>query len=188
MHGVREELLEAQAKSIGIPLKKMFVPANCTNDEYEEQLSLVFKELKKEGITTIIYGDIFLEDLKVYRENLLAKSGLKGHFPLWKKNSSRLILDFLEAGFKTLTCCVKSDLLNKEQSGKIIDKQFINSLSGNIDPCGENGEFHTFCFEGPIYKNRINFVIGKTVFKPYSVKTANDLLQHGFWFTDILPV
>ncbi|SMO44973.1 Dph6-related ATP pyrophosphatase [Solitalea koreensis] len=185
MHGVREELLDAQSNSIGIPLKKMFVPDHCTNEDYEQQLLLTFEKLKTEGIRTIIYGDIFLEDLKIYRENLLSKAGLKGYFPLWKGDTSQLIHSFLAEGFQTIICCVKSDLLDKEQSGSIIDKQFIESLPATIDPCGENGEFHTFCFDGPIFKNRIAFEIGETVFKPYSFKTSADLLRDGFWFTDL---
>ncbi|UKJ06287.1 diphthine--ammonia ligase [Solitalea lacus] len=188
MHGVREDLLDQQAQSIGIPLKKMYVPATCTNEDYETVLLGLFKQLKQEGITTIIYGDIFLDDLKIYREKLLEKADLQGCFPLWKKNTSTLVKDFIDKGFRTIICCVKSELLNKEQSGKEIDTTYINSLPETVDPCGENGEFHSFCFDGPIFTKPINFEIGETIFKPYSTKTTEGTFQHGFWFTDLIPV
>lgn len=186
MHGIREELLDAQVASIGIPLKKMLVPKECTNELYEESLLKVFTELKEQGVEAIIYGDIFLEDLKQYRENLLEKAGLKGLFPLWKQNTASLVNEFVDLGFKSILCCVKSELLMKEFTGKLITKELIKQLPANVDPCGENGEFHSFCYGGPIFKQEIKVDIGETVFKPYEVKTAQNLLEHGFWFTDLL--
>ncbi|AFD06500.1 Dph6-related ATP pyrophosphatase [Solitalea canadensis] len=186
MHGIRENLLDAQVASIGIPLKKMLVPKECTNELYEENLLQVFAELKKEGVEAIIYGDIFLEDLKVYREKLLEKAGLTGLFPLWKEDTALLVNEFIALGFKSILCCVKSDLLAKEFAGKLITEELINQLPADVDSCGENGEFHSFCYAGPIFKQEIKVEIGETVFKPYEVKTAQDLFQHGFWFTDLL--
>ncbi|MCO4293826.1 diphthine--ammonia ligase [Solitalea sp. MAHUQ-68] len=187
MHGVREELLDQQAQSIGIPLKKMYVPANCTNDDYERELLAVFEALKEEGITTIIYGDIFLEDLKRYREQLLDKAGMKGCFPLWKKDTKVLVDDFLANEFRSVTCCIKSELLSKEFVGKEIDSEFLKAIPSTVDPCGENGEFHSFCFDGPIFTKPINFSLGETVYKPYNFKTESEELQQGFWFVDLLP-
>ncbi|POY34867.1 ATP-binding protein [Solitalea longa] len=186
MHGVREELLDWQAQRIGMPLKKMYVPASCTNEDYENALNKVFIDLKNEGITTIVYGDIFLEDLKLYRENLLNKAGLNGYFPLWKQDTAALVAKFMNLGFLSVVCCVKSEILDREFCGKIITTEFIAALPKNVDPCGENGEFHSFCFDGPLFSKAIEFELGETVFKPYSFKTDATEKEQGFWFTDLI--
>ena len=178
MHGVRESLLDQQANEIGLPLHKMYVSEQCSNEEYETVLFDTYLALKAEGITHIAFGDIFLEDLRQYREQLLAKVGLISLFPLWKRNTTDLIHEFIAAGFQTITCCVQSILLDETWVGRKIDHSFITELPPNIDPCGENGEFHTFCFAGPIFKNPIPITIGERVFKPYKDGA-------GFWFIDL---
>ena len=192
MHGVREELLYAQAKSIGIPLLKVEVNKG-TNDEYEKQMAKVLLKAKTEGIDYVIFGDIFLEDLKLYRENNLAKLGMKGVFPLWKINTTVLINDFVDRGFKAAISCANDAFLGEEWVGVEIDESFIKQLPSNVDPCGENGEFHTFCYDGPIFKKKINFAIGEVVYKPLEIKDDMDCIlpanttTKGFWFCDLLP-
>lgn len=191
MHGVREDLLDQQANSIGIPLIKVMV-SEGTNDEYEKQMETILLKAKSEGIEHVIFGDIFLEDLRVYRENNLAKVNMKAVFPLWKIDTSVLITDFIAQGFKTITCCINDGYFNEEWVGKEINDAFIQDLPKNVDPCGENGEYHTFCYEGPIFKKKINFTIGEKVYKPLEIKTADDsvcssnTITKGFWFVDLI--
>lgn len=184
MHGVRVELLEKQAKSIGLPLIKMYV-RESTNDEYERMMETLLLEQKSKGVTKIIFGDIFLEDLRVYRENNLAKVGLTAVFPLWKQNTKDLIHEFFDLGFKTIVCCVNDEHLNKEQVGVKLNQSFINKLPTNVDVCGENGEFHTFCYEGPIFNFSIKFKIGEKLYKPIELNTI-DSKTKGFWFCDLM--
>ncbi len=193
MHGVREGLLDAQAASIGLPLLKAWVKEG-TNEEYERQMEAILLQAKSEGIEYVIFGDIFLEDLRAYRENNLAKVGMKAVFPLWKMDTAQLINSFIAQGFKTVTCCVNDAYLNESWVGIDIDKPFIERLPSQVDPCGENGEFHTFCYQGPIFKTAINFTIGEKIYKPLEIKMAADDVctsaakVKGFWFCDLLPV
>ena len=191
MHGVREELLEKQVEAIGIPLVKVKV-SEGTNTEYEKQMEAILLNAKSEGIQHVIFGDIFLEDLRAYREKNLEKIGMKGIFPIWKSDTKWLINDFISKGFKTITCCINDGYFGKEWIGKEIDQHFIENLPGNVDPCGENGEFHTFCYEGPVFKRKINFSIGEKVYKAIEVKTddicTSSSNTKGFWFCDLVPV
>lgn len=191
MHGVREELLEQQAESIGLPLIKMYVNEG-TNVEYEKEMEKLLLEYKAKGVTKVIFGDIFLEDLRLYRENNLSKVGLKAEFPLWKKSTTDLINEFLKLNFKTITCCVNDAYLKEDKVGVEIDSEFIKSLPANVDPCGENGEYHTFCYAGPIFKTPIKFSIGEKIYKPLEIKTLDCDLESsqtkGFWFCDLIPV
>ncbi|MEO6908541.1 MAG: diphthine--ammonia ligase [Abditibacteriaceae bacterium] len=180
MHGVRESLLDAQAASIGISLLKMFV-CETSNEAYEQQMEKVLLKAKSEGVEYVIFGDIFLEDLRAYRENNLAKFGMKAVFPLWKKDTKVLINEFLEQGFKTITCCVSDKYLDEDFTGQIINTDFLSRLPAEVDPCGENGEFHTFCFDGPIFKNKIDFTIGEKLYK----STEYQKEKYGFWYCDL---
>ncbi len=190
MHGVREELVEQQVASIGLPLIKMYVKEG-TNAEYEKEMEALLLKHKAEGVTKVIFGDIFLEDLRTYRENNLSKVGLKAEFPLWKKNTSELIYEFFSLNFKTITCCVNDAYLNEDKVGAEIDAEFIQSLPETVDPCGENGEYHTFCYDGPIFKTPIKFSIGEKIYKPLEIKNSDCDLENsktkGFWFCDLLP-
>ena len=191
MHGVREDLLEKQVAEIGIPLLKARV-SQGTNEDYEKQMESMLLKAKSEGIEHVIFGDIFLEDLRVYRENNLAKVGMTGVFPLWKINTKELIADFIARGFKTITCCINDEHLSEKWVGREMDAAFVNELPSAVDACGENGEFHTFCYAGPIFKNEIKFTIGEKVYKPLAVKTEDDVCHvpesktKGFWFCDLL--
>jgi len=186
MHGVREELLDAQAASIGLPLKKIYI-SEGTNQEYENLMDGAMETFRNEGVFHVIFGDIFLEDLRAYRERNLEKAGMKGIFPLWKENTTKLIHEFISAGFQTITCCVDEKHIGKEFAGKIIDKDFIAALPKTTDPCGENGEFHTFAFNGPVFRNKIQFTKGEVVRKTYSSKNENgEMTEYGFWYCDLV--
>ena len=192
MHGVREELLDTQAESVGIPLLKVRV-TDGTNHEYEEKMENVLLKAKSEGINSVIFGDIFLENLRIYRENNLAKVGMKGVFPIWKMDIRNLIHDFINLQFKAIICCTNDGYLSEEWLGREINKLFIEQLPDNVDPAGENGEYHTFCFNGPIFKKKINYTIGETVHKALEIKTdSNSIPAHettkGFWFCDLIPI
>ncbi len=198
MHGVRVELLEAQAKSIGLPLKVMEIPEMPTMEAYESVMTETLTELKEQGITHSVFGDIFLEDLRKYRESQLEKIGFKGVFPLWKIPTSDLIQEFISLGFKTIVVCVNERYLDKSFVGRIIDADFIRDLPENVDVCGENGEFHTFTFDGPIFSTPVPFEIGEIVYRKYekpktqeSSDTAcdtssSDAFDYGFWYCDLI--
>jgi uncharacterized protein (TIGR00290 family) len=193
MHGVREELLDNQAKSIGIPLLKVKVTEG-TNNEYEKQMETVLLQAKSEGIYNVIFGDILLVDLKIYRENNLKKVEMKGIFPIWKMDTKILINDFITQRFKAVICCTNDGYLGEEWLGREIDKSFIDELPAIVDPCGENGEYHTFCYDGPLFKKKIDFIIGEKVYKALEIKTDNvcppstNVTTKGFWFCDLLPI
>ncbi|RZK24001.1 MAG: diphthine--ammonia ligase [Flavobacterium sp.] len=192
MHGIREALLIKQAESIGIELYQIRLPEMPDMETYDGVMHQHLSKFKAEGITHSIFGDIFLEDLRTYRENNLEEVGLKAIFPLWKKNTSELISEFLNLNYKTIIVCVQQNL--KSICGKVINTKLINELPPGIDPCGENGEFHTFAFEGPIFKREIPFQLGEMVLRAYKnpEKGANNEetdasanSEAGFWYIDL---
>lgn len=189
MHGVRNELLVAQAASLNIPVKSVFLPTSSDMSEYENAMNSAIQEIKEVGISDCFFGDIFLEDLRMYREKKLKEVAISAHFPLWNRNTKELVREFIDLGFKTMVVCVDSSKLSEEFVGRVIDSQFLDELPENVDPCGENGEFHTFVFDGPIFKNPIHFELGEKVLKTYSSKNKdNEPVEYGFWFQDLIPV
>ncbi|WP_153396094.1 Dph6-related ATP pyrophosphatase [Chryseobacterium vaccae] len=187
MHGVHVSLLEKQAESLGFPLIKMELPKEPSMEEYSAIMDKTMSRVKSMGVTASIFGDIFLEDLRQYREDQLNAIGMEAVFPLWKQNTAELIHEFLNLGFKTIVTCVNGTYLDKSFAGRIINQQFLDDLPENVDPCGENGEFHTFTFDGPIFKKPILFEIGETVKKTYP-KPKTDSEEEGeyvFWFCDL---
>ncbi len=191
MHGVREALIEAQAESIGIPLLKAYV-YEASNAAYEKQMQTILLQAKAENINHVIFGDIFLEDLRQYREQKMAQINMQCVFPIWKTDTQWMLHDFIAKGFKTITCCINDGYLNETWCGKMIDETFVKELPATVDACGENGEFHSYCFEGPIFKNKINIVTGEKTYKPLEIKFTNhptpikDVGTKGFWFCDLL--
>lgn len=171
MHGLREELLNEQAKQIGLPLQKIHFPGDVTMSLYDEIMKEAMHKILKENYEYAIFGDIFLEDLKAYRDKKLHEVGLKGEYPLWKQNTKLLLREFLSLGFKAITVCVNAKLLDESFVGRVIDQNFIDDLPEEIDICGENGEFHTFVFDGPIFKNLIDFKVGEKVLRTYKANT-----------------
>lgn len=189
MHGVHVSLLEKQAESLGFPLIKMEIPKEPSMEEYSEIMSKTMNDIKSQGVTHSLFGDIFLEDLRKYREDQLQSIRMKAVFPLWKQNTTDLINEFLSLGFKTIVTCVNETYLDKSFAGRIIDQDFIKDLPENVDPCGENGEFHTFTFDGPIFKNPIAFEIGETVKKTYPKPKSDENdenEEYVFWFCDLV--
>jgi uncharacterized protein (TIGR00290 family) len=198
MHGVREELLERQAESLGIPLVKCRLPAAASMQIYDARMMEVIARFKTEGIETALFGDIFLEDLRAYREETLAQSGIRAAFPLWKRNTRELIHEFVDLGFKAIIVCVNERRLNKSFAGRFIDREFIRDYPDTMDICGENGEYHSFVFDGPIFKQPIAFAVGETVYRddtPPQAKDDDDCPSSAppgwdtaFWYTDLLPI
>jgi len=195
MHGVRIELLQKQAERLGLPLHQIELHGEVSMQKYNEVMTIETKKLLEEGFTHSIFGDIFLEDLKRYREKQLEEIGVRAVFPLWKQNTKKLLEEFIETGFKAIVVCVNTDKLDKSFCGRIIDQDFINDLPKNVDPCGENGEFHTFVFDGPIFKEPIDFKIGEMVEKSYkpAKKSEDNCFSEdqkswdtGFVFCDLL--
>ncbi len=197
MHGLREELLDQQAKSIGIPIEKIKLPAQVSMDLYNQVMKKSVMQLKEREYTHCVFGDIFLEDLRNYREDQLKKVGIAAVFPLWKKNTKDVLLESLNLGFKAITVCVNAKYLDETFCGRLLDHEFLNDLPNNVDPCGENGEFHTFVFDGPIFNHPINFKIGEKVLRGYEPsKEENDdcfvdnedlSWDTSFWYCDLIP-
>jgi uncharacterized protein (TIGR00290 family) len=196
MHGVRRSLLEAQAKAIGLPLDTIELSEQPSMKDYENAVITKLTTLKEEGFTNALFGDIFLEDLKQYRETQLATMGFKAIFPLWKQNTVQLMHEFIDLGFKTIVVCTKAEVLDESFAGRIIDRDFLEDIPPHVDPCGENGEFHTFVYDGPIFQNPVEFTIGEKVFREYiAPKDSKDQCftpqppnaNMGFWFCDLLP-
>lgn len=198
MHGVRLELLERQAEAIGLPLEKVFVSQRSSNEEYQEKMSACLLAHKVCGVTACAFGDIFLEDLKRWREENLARVGLRGIFPIWKVDSRELIREFFTLGFGTVICCVNDAYLGEDAVGRNLDEEFIRTLPPTVDPCGENGEFHSFAFAGPVFKQPVTFKTGEKIYRPVEVThpgnsnstyacPSDPRQTKGFWFCDLLP-
>jgi uncharacterized protein (TIGR00290 family) len=173
MHGVRFSLLEQQTIALNIPLDPVFIPQKCSNGIYEERMSERMNSWKSKGVNKVAFGDIFLEDLRAYRENSLRAIGMEAVFPLWKINSRQLADEFIALGFKAVLACIDTKALDEKFSGRFFDKEFLSELPAAIDPCGENGEFHTFVFDGPKFRRSVPCRIGETV------------VREGFAFTDL---
>ncbi len=194
MHGVREELIKNQAESIGIPLDIMYVKEG-SNSEYEQNMADYLRKCKSAGIYYAIFGDIFLEDLRAYRDNNLSKEGFTGVYPLWKQDTHQLAEEFIVGGFKTILCCTNDAYLGKEYVGELYTQDLINRFPVNVDPCGENGEFHSFCYNGPLFKMPVKVDRGEIIYKPLEVKMDNSHpplppdrpATKGFWYCDLLP-
>ena len=196
MHGVRVQLLKRQAEEIGLPLHQLVVPEMPTMEAYNNSMCETLNVFKEAGVTQSIFGDIFLEDLKKYREDQLAKVGMTGVFPIWKRPTDELAREFIDLGFKTVLVCVNDRYLDKSFAGREFDEQLLKDFPKNVDPCGENGEFHSFVYDGPIFKNPIRCERGDIVYKKYkpAAKQDNDVcpsddsdvFNTGFWYCDLL--
>ncbi len=177
MHGVRATLLEQQAQSLRLPLEKVYLTSNSSNEEYEEKMRDKLTQYRGQGVFSVVFGDIFLEDVRKYREGNLAKIGMRGVFPLWKRDASELAHTFIDLGFKAVITCVDSNVLDRGFVGRVFDGQFLSELPGTVDPCGENGEFHSFVYDGPIFRERIAHRKGKVV-----------LRDSRFYYCDLIPL
>lgn len=188
MHGVREDLLDAQAERMGLPLIKVKLPAAPTDDAYRQAMQSTLTELKEAGIHTAAFGDIFLEDLKIYREQQLAQVGFDAVFPLWEKDTRALVAMVEDAGIEAVIVCVNEKFLGKDFLGRKIGRDLLRDLPENVDPCGENGEFHTFVYNAPFFSSAIPVAEGEVVYKGYMpAEDDKDKWNMGFYFLDLLP-
>ena len=175
MHGVRRELLARQAEMLGIPLVEVVIPPACVNDVYEARMAETFAAEPLSSVEAVAFGDLFLEDVRAYREERLAVGGKRGLFPLWGQNTTALAREFLGAGFEATLVCVDPRALDASFAGRRYDEKLLAELPPNVDPCGENGEFHTFVSAGPIFAEPITCVTGEIV------------QRDGFVFCDLVP-
>ena len=175
MHGVREALLDQQADVLGLPCWKVPIPSPCPNEVYEREMARVLAELQRIGVTQVIYGDLFLEDLRTYRERKLAEIGMKALFPLWRRDTSELATSMLASGLRATITCVDPRRLDRSFAGRAFSSAFLDDLPDGIDPCGENGEFHSFVSAGPMFQHPIPITVGEVV------------ERDGFVFADVLP-
>jgi uncharacterized protein (TIGR00290 family) len=177
-HGVREELLDQQAAAIGLPLTKIYLPSGpagpCANDVYERLMSAAMEKLKATGVHVIAFGDLFLADLRAWREANLAKANMRAVFPLWARHTHQLAREIIALGFKAYLTCVEGHL-GPTFAGRLFDESLLQDLPPTVDPCGENGEFHTFVFDGPIFRYPVGVTVGPT------------LTRDGRHYVDLLP-
>jgi len=177
MHGVRSILLEQQANSLGLAIEKVYISKNSSNEEYEAKMREVLQKYLTAGVSSVVFGDIFLEDLRKHREDNLAKVGMKGIFPIWKTDTTELAHRFIDLGFKAIITCIDSNFLDKTFVGRLFDRQLLSELPANVDPCGENGEFHSFVYDGPIFQKRVSYTKGEVA-----------LRDSRFWYCDLIPI
>jgi len=165
IHGVRRSLLEAQVEAVGVALEIAPVPARCSNDEYEASFGAALERLRERDISTVAAGDLFLEDVRAYREALFSRFNMKAQFPLWGRDTALLAREFIESGFQATLSCVDTHALDASFAGRAFDFDLLRDLPPNVDPCGENGEFHTFVWNGPTFKHPVSCVTGERVLR-----------------------
>jgi uncharacterized protein (TIGR00290 family) len=187
MHGIRQELIEKQADKLGLKLEKVFLPNNADNITYESLMTEKYKLLKSEGFLHSVFGDIFLEDIRQYRESFMDKLNMTAVFPLWKQNTEKLALQFIHHGFKAIIISANEKYFSESALGREYNTAFLDNLPKEVDHCGERGEFHTFVFDGPVFSQRLQFETGKTTRKVYpSQKGITD--EIGLWFLELEEV
>jgi uncharacterized protein (TIGR00290 family) len=175
LHWVRRTLIEQQAQSLGLPLKEVFIPRNCSNQEYESKMRDTLTTFGESAVSRVAFGDVFLEEVRKYREDNLSQLDMEGLFPLWGRGSAELVRSFIASGFQAITTCVDTKVLDSNFVGRILNREFLADLPANVDPAGENGEFHSFVFDGPIFSKRIDYTLGSLVRKD------------SLYFCDLLP-
>ena len=176
MHGVRVSLLDRQAKALGLPLVKVPIPQTANNEQYESKMREVLTGERANGVRTVAFGDIFLEDIRRYREEKLSQVDMKAIFPIWKRDTRELASEFINAGFRAILTCVDSKQLDGSFVGRTFDHSLLRDLPSGVDPCGENGEFHTFVCAGPIFSQSIPVHKGEIVVR-----------EDRFYYCDLLP-
>lgn len=175
MHGVRETLLQAQAAALGLPLHSVLIPTPCSNEAYDDLMGRTLAQARELGVTEVVFGDISLADIRAYREARMAEADMQAVFPLWGMDSASLARDMIEAGVRAYLTCLDPRVLPRDMAGRAFDRDFLERLPDGVDPCGENGEFHTFAWDGPGFSHPIPVRVGET------------LERDGFVFTDVLP-
>ncbi|HYL68569.1 MAG TPA: ATP-binding protein [Candidatus Limnocylindria bacterium] len=176
MHAVRESMLDAQATAVGLPLVKVMIPSSCRNEIYEHAMSEAMARARTEGVSYVVFGDLFLEDIRAYREKQLASCGMTSLFPLWRRDTQRLAEEMLASGLSAYITCIDPRKLDRALAGRRFDADLLAALPSGVDPCGENGEFHTFACAGPMFRNPIPIAVGEIV------------ERDSFVFADLVPV
>jgi uncharacterized protein (TIGR00290 family) len=176
MHGVRKVLIEQQARSLGLALAEVYIPQECSDEKYEARMQETMSRYAQAGVTAVAFGDLFLEDIRAYRETNLSRVGLKALFPLWHKDTPELARFFIDRGFEAVVSCVDSKALDSSFVGRNFDDGFLLDIPPEVDPCGENGEFHSFVADGPLFRQSIPFKKGEVV-----------LRENRFYFCDLVP-
>ena len=177
IHGVNEILLDQQVNAIGLELKKLFIPKKCSNEDYECLMRQMLEKYSEKGVSATVFGDIFLEDLRKYRTEKLSLVNMDALFPLWGRDTNELAEEFIALGFKAIVTCVDTKFLDKKFAGRQFDRKFLSELPDSVDPCGENGEFHTFAYDGPIFSEPIPYKKGRIV-----------LREERFSYCDLVPL
>lgn len=175
MHGVRVELLQAQAQAIGVPLELVRIPINCSDETYRARMEEMLTAHRERGVKRCIFGDLFLEDIREYREKNLAEVGMRGIYPIWRRDTAELAREFVAKGFRAVLTTVDPKQLDPSFCGRDFDASLLDDLPSKVDPCGENGEFHTFVHNGPIFS------------RPVALEKGEVVERDGFWFCDLLP-
>jgi uncharacterized protein (TIGR00290 family) len=177
MHGVRKTLLEEQARCLGYPLHQIILSQQSSNEEYAAMVRGALVKGIADGVSAVAFGDIFLEDIRRFREaEIISQVGIQGLFPLWKRETSELAHTFIGLGFKAIITCVDASVLGRQFVGRVFDDQFLSDLPSSVDPCGENGEFHSFVYDGPLFRQRVACSRGEVVFR-----------ENRFYYCDLLP-
>jgi uncharacterized protein (TIGR00290 family) len=175
MHGVRCSLLKTQAQELGLPLRKVFIARECSNKDYEARVHAALLEFKVTGINKVVFGDLFLEEIRAYRDRMLAEIGMTALYPIWGRNTRELAEEFIADGFRAALVCIDPQKLDPSFAGRMFDHALLRDLPVTADPCGENGEFHTFVFDGPIFR------------KPVGIRHGPTVHRQNFYFADLLP-
>jgi uncharacterized protein (TIGR00290 family) len=175
MHGVRRALIERQAESLGLPLHEVFIPPECVNETYEARMKEALERWRREGVRRVAFGDLFLEEVRSYRERNLARLDMQGLFPVWGRDTRELARGFIRGGFKAVLVCVDTAQVAAEFAGRMYDEELLRDLPATADPCGENGEFHSFVFDGPLFRAPVAFERGEVV------------ARERFRFCDLIP-
>jgi uncharacterized protein (TIGR00290 family) len=165
MHGVRRELLARQAVALGLRLIEIWIPQNCSNEIYETRMREAMSRIKARGISKIAFGDLFLEDVKQYRDERLAQAGMTGVYPIWRRDTDELVRTFIGLGFKAIITCVDTQSLDASFAGREIDLKLLTDLPESADPCGEYGEYHSFVYDGPLFKHAVACKTGECVLR-----------------------
>jgi uncharacterized protein (TIGR00290 family) len=176
MHAVRESLLDIQAAATGLPLVKVMIPSLCRNEIYEQAMGEAMLRARRQDVLHVVFGDLFLEDIRAYREKQLASCGMTPVFPLWWRDTRRLAEEMLAGGLSAYLTCIDPRKLDRSFAGRRFDAELLAALPSNVDPCGENGEFHTFACAGPMFRSAIRVAAGEIV------------ERDGFVFADVLPI
>lgn len=195
-HGVRVELLERQAAALGLPLDVAWMSDSPGMAEYEAAMSAAVARMKARGCAEAVFGDIFLADLRAYREEKLATAGVAAAFPLWKRDTRALVEQFIAEGFRAVVVCIDATRLDRSFAGRELDASFLADLPAGVDPCGENGEYHSFCYDGPVFREPVRFRRGEIVPRSYPLTaggpdegdpSGQNVRKAHFWFCDLVP-